>query len=116
MRARFNETPRATSALNVFSMSLRGASHRLLCPEWRDCELIGFAEAKVKLMPDDGSADAFVAIGEVERAGPTDLVEGQRVSYELLSDKHIRKTYAAKLKLATQKNIFLPIITMHNGI
>ena len=33
--------------------------------------------------PEDGSKDAFVHISAVERAGLTDLAEGQRVEYEL---------------------------------
>ncbi len=33
--------------------------------------------------PEDGSADAFVHISAVERAGLSTLNEGQKVSYEL---------------------------------
>ena len=33
--------------------------------------------------PEDGSKDAFVHISAVERAGLSDLREGQKVSYEL---------------------------------
>jgi len=33
--------------------------------------------------PEDGSADAFVHISAVERAGLSSLSEGQKVSYEL---------------------------------
>jgi CspA family cold shock protein len=33
--------------------------------------------------PEDGSADAFVHISAVERAGLSSLAEGQKVSYEL---------------------------------
>ena len=32
--------------------------------------------------PDDGGKDAFVHISAVERAGLTDLVEGQKVEFE----------------------------------
>ncbi len=33
--------------------------------------------------PEDGSKDAFVHISAVERAGLSDLTEGQKVSYDL---------------------------------
>jgi cold shock protein len=33
--------------------------------------------------PEDGSADAFVHISAVERAGLSSLAEGQKVNYEL---------------------------------
>ena len=35
------------------------------------------------ITPDGGGADAFVHISAVERAGLSDLTEGQRVNYEL---------------------------------
>ncbi len=35
------------------------------------------------ITPDDGSRDAFVHISAVERAGAQDLMEGQKVEYEL---------------------------------
>ena len=35
------------------------------------------------ITPDDGSADVFVHISAVERAGMSSLAEGQRLSYEL---------------------------------
>ncbi len=35
------------------------------------------------IVPEDGSKDAFVHISAVERAGPSTLSEGQKVSYEL---------------------------------
>ena len=39
------------------------------------------------IAPDDGSKDAFVHISAVERAGLSNLAEGQRVKYELQSGK-----------------------------
>ncbi len=38
------------------------------------------------ITPDAGGKDAFVHITEVERAGLPQLVEGQRVNYEEVSD------------------------------
>ena len=39
------------------------------------------------IAPEDGTADAFVHISAVERAGMSTLTENQRVSYELEQDK-----------------------------
>ena len=39
------------------------------------------------IQPDDGSADAFVHISAVERAGMQDLREGQKVQFELAPDR-----------------------------
>ncbi len=36
------------------------------------------------IQPDDGSNDAFVHISAVERAGLSDLREGQKVEYEVV--------------------------------
>ncbi len=48
--------------------------------------------------PEDGSKDAFVHISAVERAGLTDLTEGQRVEYELQQGQN-GKSSAEDLKL-----------------
>ncbi|MCH8112211.1 MAG: cold-shock protein [Proteobacteria bacterium] len=48
--------------------------------------------------PEDGSKDAFVHISAVERAGLTDLAEGQRVEYELKPGRD-GKSSAEDLKL-----------------
>ncbi len=48
--------------------------------------------------PEDGSKDAFVHISAVERAGLTDLAEGQRVEYELQQGQN-GKSSAEDLKL-----------------
>ena len=39
------------------------------------------------IQPEDGSKDVFVHITAVERAGMRSLVEGQRVSYEIVSER-----------------------------
>ena len=36
------------------------------------------------IQPDDGGSDAFVHISAVQRAGLTDLREGQKVEYQLV--------------------------------
>ncbi|MGZ9097271.1 MAG: cold-shock protein [Micavibrio sp.] len=48
------------------------------------------------IQPDQGGADVFVHISAVERAGWRSLNEGQKVSYELATEKG--KTFAANLK------------------
>ena len=39
------------------------------------------------IQPDDGSKDVFVHITAVERAGMRSLVEGQMVSYEIVTER-----------------------------
>ncbi len=51
------------------------------------------------IQPDQGGSDVFVHISALERAGLTTLNEGQKVSYELATNKG--KTSAANLKLVS---------------
>jgi CspA family cold shock protein len=50
------------------------------------------------IQPSDGSKDAFVHISAVERAGLGSLREGQKVSYELVSDRKTGKMSADQLQ------------------
>lgn len=50
------------------------------------------------ISPDDKSKDVFVHISAVEQAGINHLSEGQRVSYELVTNRG--KTSASNLRLA----------------
>jgi cold shock protein len=50
------------------------------------------------IAPDDGGQDAFVHISAVERAGMSNLREGQKVGYELVSDRKSGKMSADNLK------------------
>jgi cold shock protein len=50
------------------------------------------------IQPDDGGKDAFVHVSAVERAGMNDLREGQKISFELISDTRSGKTSADKLQ------------------
>ena len=52
------------------------------------------------IQPDAGGADVFVHISAVERAGLRDLREGQKVSFELKTDKMRGKVSAESLSLA----------------
>lgn len=50
------------------------------------------------IAPDDGGSDAFVHITAVERAGLSDLREGQKVSFELVTDQRSGKMSAGNLQ------------------
>jgi CspA family cold shock protein len=52
------------------------------------------------IQPDNGGPDAFVHISAVERSGMRDLVEGQKLSYELETDKRTGKQSAGNLQAA----------------
>ncbi|WP_193178125.1 cold-shock protein [Oricola nitratireducens] len=53
------------------------------------------------IAPDDGGNDAFVHISAVERAGMSDLREGQKVGYELVADRKSGKMSADSLSDAS---------------
>jgi CspA family cold shock protein len=50
------------------------------------------------IQPDDGSKDVFVHISAVERAGMRTLMEGQKVNYEVVTERG--KQAAGNLSLA----------------
>lgn len=50
------------------------------------------------IQPDDGGRDVFVHVTAVERAGLSSLQEGQKVSFELATERG--RTSAANLKAA----------------
>ena len=50
------------------------------------------------IQPDDGSKDVFVHISAVERAGMRTLVEGQKISYDVVTERG--KTAATNIKPA----------------
>ena len=52
------------------------------------------------IQPDDGGKDVFVHISAVERAGMRNLIEGQKVSYEIESDRRTGKQSAGNLQAA----------------
>jgi cold shock protein len=52
------------------------------------------------IQPDDGGADAFVHISAVERAGMREIVEGQKLAYDLERDKKSGKMSACNLQAA----------------
>jgi len=52
------------------------------------------------IQPDNGGADAFVHISAVERAGMRDIVEGQKLSFDLERDTKSGKMSACNLQAA----------------
>jgi CspA family cold shock protein len=52
------------------------------------------------IQPDNGGADAFVHISAVERAGMREIVEGQKIGYELERDNKSGKMSACNLQAA----------------
>ena len=49
---------------------------------------------------DDGGKDVFVPISAVERAGMRNLIEGQKVSFDVEADKRSGKESARNLQSA----------------
>src|SRR5260221_4072028 len=52
------------------------------------------------IQPDNGQKDVFVHISAVERAGMRTLKEGQKVSFEIVTDKRTGKSSAGHLQAA----------------
>ncbi|MCJ2016217.1 MULTISPECIES: cold-shock protein [unclassified Methylobacterium] len=52
------------------------------------------------IQPDDGGKDVFVHISAVERAGMRNLIEGQKIDYDVEADRRSGKESAANLKSA----------------
>jgi len=52
------------------------------------------------IQPEDGSKDVFVHISAVQSSGLTGLAEGQKISYELQTDRRTGKTSAVNLQVA----------------
>jgi CspA family cold shock protein len=52
------------------------------------------------IQPDSGGKDVFVHATALERAGLRGLAEGQKVSYDVESDRRTGKESAGNLKMA----------------
>ncbi|WP_420333795.1 cold-shock protein [Roseibium sp.] len=50
------------------------------------------------IQPEDGAKDVFVHISAVERSGMHSLVEGQKVSFEVVQDSRSGKSSADNLQ------------------
>ena len=51
------------------------------------------------IQPDNGGKDVFVHVSALERAGLRELVEGQKVSFEIQTDRRTGKTSASNLQI-----------------
>ncbi|MBI2719104.1 MAG: cold-shock protein [Rhizobiales bacterium] len=51
------------------------------------------------IQPTAGGPDVFVHISAVERAGMTGLNEGQKISYEIVTDRRNGKSSADRLQV-----------------
>jgi cold shock protein len=51
------------------------------------------------ILPDDGGKDVFVHISAVERSACGPLKDGQKISFEITTDKRTGKAVAADLKI-----------------
>lgn len=52
------------------------------------------------IVQDNGGPDVFVHVSAVERSGMSNLVEGQKLSFEIQTDPRRGKTAAANLRAA----------------
>lgn len=52
------------------------------------------------IQPDQGGKDVFVHISAVEQAGMRSLAEGQKINYEIVTDKRSGKQSAGNLQAA----------------
>ena len=52
------------------------------------------------IQPDNGGQDVFVHISAVERAGMSNLNEGQKINFEIVADKRTGKSSAGNLSAA----------------
>ena len=52
------------------------------------------------IQPDEGGKDVFVHVTAVERSGLNGLVEGQKVSFEIETDRRSGKPSAVNLQAA----------------
>jgi CspA family cold shock protein len=79
----------------IFSHALKGFIMTTGTVKWfNSTKGFGF------IQPDNGGEDAFVHISAVERAGMREIVEGQKLSYELERDKKSGKMSACNLQAA----------------
>jgi CspA family cold shock protein len=69
------------------------------------------------IKPDDGGIDVLVDICAVERAEMASLTQGQRLSFEIVHDERIGRSYAEKLIASEIRTrplyAFSPITPLH---
>jgi len=52
------------------------------------------------IQPDNGGTDVFVHVSAVERAGMRTIIEGQKLSFDVVKDARSGKTAAENLQAA----------------
>lgn len=52
------------------------------------------------IRPDGGTSDVFVHVSAVERAGMSTIVEGQKLSFEVVTDRKTGRSSAESLQAA----------------
>lgn len=52
------------------------------------------------IAPDDGATDVFVHVSALERSGMSSLIEGQKVTFDVVRDNRSGKNAADSLKAA----------------
>ncbi|MGL4636256.1 MAG: cold-shock protein [Beijerinckiaceae bacterium] len=52
------------------------------------------------IQPDGGGQDVFVHISAVQRCGLNGLIEGQKISFDVVADRRTGKSVADNLKAA----------------
>ncbi len=57
------------------------------------------------ISPDQGGADVFVHISAVERAGMRTIVEGQKLSFEIVQDRRSGKSAADNLQAGVSRSL-----------
>lgn len=88
-------TIRAALATRSINIALKGFIMTTGTVKWfNSTKGFGF------IQPDNGGEDAFVHISAVERAGMREIVEGQKIGYELERDNKSGKMSACNLQAA----------------
>jgi CspA family cold shock protein len=88
-------TIRIARALRSFNIAMKGFTMTTGTVKWfNSTKGFGF------IQPDNGGADAFVHISAVERAGMREIVEGQKIGYEMERDNKSGKMSACNLQAA----------------
>jgi cold shock protein len=93
--AKFDGLPASPQGLRVGSMlrEVKGSPMTTGTVKWFNAQKgFGF------IQPDNGGKDAFVHISAVERAGMSSLSEGQKLEFELVTDRRSGKMSADNLK------------------
>jgi CspA family cold shock protein len=91
--SKFATTIRSASALWLLNTAMKGFIMITGTVKWfNSTKGFGF------IQPDNGDADAFVHISAVERAGMREIVEGQKIGFDLERDKKSGKMSACNLQ------------------